>query len=137
MDEYKSAITKYDRLCEERNNNKFWAENITEATENISSLIVWQNFYAYLANSNHKFTNVWKPSLGEQVDQGLKVKYDDREYKTKTVHNGNVTYIKMTPDNLNVLNKDGEQMDSVPEGIQEEKSNSIAQASNEIRKFRV
>ena len=69
MDEYSQVISKYDRLCTDRDNHSFWAENITEATEDIKSLIVWQNFYAYLANSDHVFTDVWKESLGEQVDK--------------------------------------------------------------------
>ena len=47
MDEYNSVIKKYDRLCEERNNHLFWAENITEASSGITSKIVWQNFYVW------------------------------------------------------------------------------------------
>ena len=37
MDEYNRVIAKYDRLCEERNDNRFWAQNITEATEGVTS----------------------------------------------------------------------------------------------------
>ena len=111
MDEYNIVITKYDRLCFERDNHSFWAENITEATEDISSLIVWQNFYAYLADSSHSFTDTWKESLGEQVDQGLTLKCGDQQFDTVTVQNGNVTYIKMTPENLNASSKHGEQVD--------------------------
>lgn len=128
MDEYNHVITKYDRLCEERDNHSFWAENITEATEDISSLIVWQNFYAYLADSGHVFTDVWKQSIGEQVDNGLTAEFDNHKFETKTVQNGNVTYIKMTPKILNTSNKTEhgrcEQMDLIPEGIQEEKSDT-------------
>ena len=127
MDEYKLVIAKYDRLCKERNNNSFWAENITEATENISSAIVWQNFYAYMSDSGHKYTDLWKQSIGEQVDGGLTLKWGDQKFDTVTVQNGDVTYIKMTPtQNLSVSNKtyDGEQMVSVSQGIPEEKSNT-------------
>ena len=136
MDEYNSVIAKYDRLCVERNNNLFWADNITEATEGVTSAIVWQNFYAYLGNDSHVFTNVWKTSLGELVDDGLTHPKGDQMFKTKTVQNGNVTHIKMTPigpDNLRVLNKnnDGKQMAFIPEGIQEEKSWAQPQTGNE------
>ena len=128
MDEYHHAISKYDRLCEERDNHSFWAENITEATEDISSLIVWQNFYAYLADSGHVFTDVWQQSIGEQVDAGLTAEFDNQKFETKTVQNGHVTYIKMTPKILDTSNKTEharrKQMDLISEGIQEEKSDS-------------
>ena len=139
MDEYNFVIAEYDRLCEERNNNKFWAENITEATQNISSLIVWQNFYAYMGDSRHKYSDVWKQSLGEQVDEGLTFQEGDQKFKTITVQNGDVTYIKMTPvgQNLDVTNKtdDGEQVDRISQTIQEEKSDPLPQGSDEIGKF--
>lgn len=124
MDEYNAVISKYDQLCSDRNNNKFWADNIVEATENIKSALVWQNFYAYIGNVNHKFSNTWKESLGEQIDNGLTMKCDGQEYKTKTVKNGNVTYIQMTPppDNFNVSIKSNESLDFIPESLPEEKS---------------
>ena len=127
MDEYNTVIAKYDRLCTERNNNSFWAENIIEASENISCRIVWQNFYAYLSDSDHQYTDVWKQSIGEQVDEGLTLQSGDQKFKTVKVQNGNVTYIKMTPtQNLSVSNKthDGKQMAILSEGVQEEKSNT-------------
>ena len=112
MDEYKTAITKYDRLCKERNDNRFWSENITEATTGITSRIAWQNFYSYLGNNAHEFTEKWARSLGEEVDDGLTLEYGDQQFKTETVINGNMTIIKMTPENLNLSNKKdyGEQM---------------------------
>ena len=126
MDEYNHVIAKYDRLCEERNDNRFWAENITEATEGVTSQIVWQNFYAYLSDSGHVFTDAWKESLGEQVDNGLTMKVGDQKFETETVQNGNVTFIKMIPENLNACNKrSDEQMDIVPQGVQEEKSDPL------------
>ena len=125
MDEYNAVIQKYDRLCEERNSNLFWAENITDATEGLVTPIVWQNFYAYMANAAHKFSE-WQESLGEQFDAGRQLKLGDQQFKTKTVHNGNVTYIRMTPEeNLNVSNKHGEPVVSLLEGIQEEKSDPL------------
>ena len=125
MDEYNALIKKYDKLCEERNDNSFWAENITEATEGVTNPIVWQNFYAYMANDAHKYSD-WKESLGEQYDAGLKLEVGNQEFKTKTVQNGNVTYIRMTPDILHASNKttQHEQMVGIPEGIPEEKSNA-------------
>ena len=122
MDEYNSVIAEYDRLCEERNNNRFWAENIMEATQNISCRIVWQNFYAYLANIHHVYTDTWQNSLGELVDQGMIVKQEGQTFKTKTVHNGNVTYIRMTPDNLLSSSKDGKSLASTFKTIPEEES---------------
>ena len=139
MDEYSQVISKYDRLCTDRDNHSFWAENITEAGENITSLIVWQNFYAYLANSDHVFTGVWKESLGEQVDKGLTAEYDNQKYDTKTVQNGNVTFIKLTPQNLHASNKtpNGKRLDLISQGIQEEKSDLKPQGCDEIRKSRI
>ena len=127
MDEYNRVIAKYDRLCKERNDNRFWAENITEATEGVTSPIVWQNFYAYLSDGGHVFTDAWKESLGEQVDNGLTLKVGDQKFETESVKNGNVTFIKMIPKNLNACNKraDGEQMDIVSQGVQEEKSDPL------------
>ena len=129
MDEYNSVIQKYDRLCEERNNHLFWAENITEATADITSRIVWQNFYAYLGNDSHVYSNIWKESLGDLVDAGLRHHTGERTFQTKTVQNGNVTHIKMIPvgpENLKVFTKkkDGKQVANVFKGIPEEKSNS-------------
>jgi hypothetical protein len=129
MDEYNRVISKYNQLCEMRNDNKFWAENIIEATENVTSPIVWQNFYAYIANNTHVFSAKWQESLGEQVDQGLQMKCgnEDQQFETNTVQNGNVTYIKMTPmgENLKDSNKDhGKQMDIVSQGVPEEKSDT-------------
>ena len=126
MDEYNAVIAKYNLLCEQRNDNRFWAQNITEATENVSSPIVWQNFYAYIANSGHVFSDVWKQSLGEQVDEGLTLECGQQKFETHEVQNGNVTFIKMTPtqkfDPSNKLELDGEQMDFLFKGVQEEKS---------------
>ena len=85
MDEYNSVVAKYNRLCEERNDSRFWAENITEATQDITSRTVWQNFYAYLADSNHSFTDTWKESLGEQVDKGLTMKCGEQKFDTVKV----------------------------------------------------
>ena len=127
MDEYNRVVAKYDHLCETRNDNRFWAENITEATEGVTSAIVWQNFYAYMADSGHSFTDAWQESLGEQVDKGLTLDIGKQQFETNTVQNGNVTYIKMVPENLIACNKrpNGEQMDIVFKGVQEEKSDPL------------
>ena len=129
MDEYNSVIKKYDRLCEERNNHLFWAENITEASAGITSKIVWQNFYAYLGDGSHVFSNIWKESLGDLMKTGLTYETGEQTFQTKTVQNGNVTHIRMTPvgpENLKVFTKkeDGKQVVNIPQGIPEEKSNS-------------
>ena len=88
MDEYNSVIKKYDRLCEERNNHLFWAENITEASAGITSKIVWQNFYAYLGDGSHVFSNIWKESLGDLVDAGLRHNTGEQGFKQKRVKTG-------------------------------------------------
>ena len=125
MDEYKAVVAEYDRLCTQRNNNQFWAENITDATQPITQAIVWQNFYAYLANSKHKFCAVWQHSLGEQVEEGLLLEDGNQTFKTIRTQNGPVTYIRLTPDNKKCINKEhGKQVVDIPEGIPEEKSNS-------------
>lgn len=137
MDEYNNVVALYDRLCETRNNNKFWAENITEASANITCNLVWQNFYAYLANGNHVFTSEWRQSLGEQVDSGLTLKEGDQEFKTVEVQNGNVTYIKLTPTNKKQAKQDAEPMDIVSQGIPEEKSDDVLETGDEIGSKRV
>ena len=130
MDEYNAVTSKYDELCKERNNNLFWAQNITEATAGVTSKIVWQNFYSYLGNNEHKFSELWRESLGEQVEGGLTQPSGEHKFKTKTVQNGDVTHIKMTPigpDNLRLLNKsDAEQVAVIPERIPEEKSDTVS-----------
>lgn len=105
MDQYKNVIELYDRLCVERNDSTFWAANILDASQGITSKIVWQNFYAYMANENHVFTDTWQDSLGEQVDKGLSLKEGGVTFKTKTVQNGNITIIRMTPENFVLLIK--------------------------------
>ena len=96
MDQYNRVIALYDKLCVERNDTSLWAANILDATQQITSQIVWQNFYAYMANGNHVFTDKWQDSLGEQVDNGLVLKKEGQTFKTTTVQNGNITYIRMT-----------------------------------------
>ena len=85
MDQYKNVIELYDRLCVERNDSTFWAANILDASQGITSKIVWQNFYAYMANENHVFTDTWQDSLGEQVDKGLSLKEGGVTFKTKSL----------------------------------------------------
>ena len=87
MDEYNKVYALYDKLCVERNDSSFWAPNILDATKGITKPIVWQNFYAYMANESHVFTDKWQDSLGNQVDKGLVLKAGDVAFKTKTVKN--------------------------------------------------
>ena len=134
MDEYNSVVAKYNQLCESRNDSSFWAENITEATEAVTSRIVWQNFYAYMANSQHVFTDQWQSSLGEELDKGLTLGPSDVTFNTQTVENGNVTYIRMTPDtneNLIPMNKHGKQVVRFSETISEEASGDESKTSDE------
>ena len=135
MDEYNKVISVYDNLCLERNDSTFWANNIIDASQGITEQIVWQNFYAYLANEAHTFTDVWQSSLGEAVDQGLVLKEGDVTFKTKKVQNGNVTYIRLTPDNLNSpIKKDhGKQVARLPQEIPEVSPLVISEASDEKR----
>ena len=131
MDEYKKVIELYDKLCIERNDSTFWSANILDASQHITSKLVWQNFYAYMANDQHTFTDQWKDSLGELVDTGLTLKEEGMTFNTKKVQNGNVTYIRMTPNNLFSSNKDGKQVDRLSETIQEEKSGSEFEGGDE------
>ena len=127
MDEYNAVISKYERLCTDRNDNRFWADNITQASEDITSPIVSQNFYAYLADSSHIFSDDWSESLGDQLKNGLKVDWGGQEFDTHTVQNGNVTYIRMVPEILDASNKgcNGKSMGLISEGISEEKSDPL------------
>ena len=139
MDEYTKVCTKYNRLCTERSHSSFWADNIIQATNGITQPIVWQNFYSYMGNAQHEFSAKWQDSLGEQIDNGLKYKDGDVVFKTKTVQNGNVTYIRMTPvppeENLSVLIKkgNGESVDNIPKAIHEEASGDVVEDSDEKR----
>ena len=106
MDEYIKVCALYDKLCKERNCSTLWAANILDASQGITQKIVWQNFYAYMANTSHIYSDKWVDSLGEQVEKGLKLNDEGLKFKTKTVQNGTVTYIQMTPDILLSSNKD-------------------------------
>ena len=132
MDEYQTVCALYDKLCLERNCSTLWAANIIDASQGITQKIVWQNFYAYLANSNHIYSDKWNKSLGELVDKGLSLKNEGVQFKTKTVQNGTVTYIQMTPDILLSSNKDnGKQVADLPERIPEETPRNEPEASHE------
>ena len=133
MDEYNKVVQVYNKLCKERNDSQFWAVNILDSTKTITDKLVWQNFYAYMADENHEFTDQWQHSLGDIVDKGLSIKQEDDEitFKTKTVQNGNVTYIRMTPNILIPSNKDGEQVARFPETIQEKASGHESEGSDE------
>ena len=134
MDEYKQVCALYNKLCKERNCSTLWAANIVDASQGITKKIVWQNFYAYMANTNHIYSDKWLDSLGEQVEKGLKLNEEGIKFKTKTVQNGTVTYIQMTPEILlSSINKDnGKQVADLPERLPEETPGNEPEASNEI-----
>ena len=134
MDEYKQVCALYNKLCEERNCSTLWAANIVDASQGITQKIVWQNFYAYMANTHHIYSDKWLDSLGEQVEKGLKLNEEGIKFKTKTVQNGTVTYIQMTPEILlSSINKDnGKQVADLPERLPEETPGNEPEASNEI-----
>ena len=135
MDEYNKIVSLYNKLCTERNDSSFWASNILDATAQITEQIVWQNFYAYMANEHHIYTAQWQNSLGEEVDKGLVLPEDNR-FETKTVQNGCVTYIKMTPNNLITSSKDnGKQMDRVFKTIPEETPEHESKTGDEKCEF--
>jgi hypothetical protein len=112
MDDFNKAVKLYERLCFERSDHTFWSANLEEATLHLKTDIVWQNFYSYLNNNEHEFTSTMKPSLGDSIDNntlGDVYKWDANEYNYKTVQNGNVTIMQVTPikeiddEKLNVL----------------------------------
>ena len=132
MDEYNKIVHLYDKLCVDRNDPSFWAVNILDATHGITSKLVWQNFYAYMANEAHEFTDQWKDSLGELVDTGFKLNQDGVTFNTKKVQNGNVTYIQMTPKKLNPLDKEnGKQVVGLSQTIPEETSGNESEGCDE------
>ena len=133
MDEYKQVCALYNKLCEERNCSTLWAANIVDASQGITQKIVWQNFYAYMANTHHIYSDKWLDSLGEQVEKGLKLNEEGIKFKTKTVQNGTVTYIQMTPEILlSSINKDnGKQVADIPERLPEETPRNEPEASHE------
>ncbi len=134
MDEYKQVCALYNKLCKERNCSTLWAANIVDASQGITQKLVWQNFYAFLANSSHIYSDKWLDSLGEQVEKGLKLNEEGIKFKTKTVQNGTVTYIQMTPEILlSSINKDnGKQVADIPERVPQETPGDEFEASNEI-----
>ena len=113
MDEYNSVCAVYNNLCANRSDPSFWAENILEGTQGITNKLVWQNFYAFLCNENHKFTDQWQPSLGELVDTGFVLEDGNVTFKEHKVQNGNITHIQLTPTNnlscTSKSNKENEQ----------------------------
>ena len=136
MDEYQKVVQLYDKLCSERSDSTFWAANILDATQGITSKIVWQNFYAYMANEHHEFTDQWKDSLGELVDTGFTLKQDGVTFDTKKVQNGNVTYIRMTPKNLKPLDKEnGKQVVGLSQTVSEETPEHVSETSDEKCEF--
>jgi hypothetical protein len=109
-EEYQQAVKLYNRLCLERPHHTFWSANLEEATTGLKTNIGWQNFYCYLNNDTHTFTSIMKPSLGDSITNntiGDIYQSDANEYKYKTVQNGNVTIMRVTPivddEKLNVL----------------------------------
>ena len=134
MDEYNQVCALYDKLSLERNCSTLWAANIIDASQGITQKIVWQNFYAYMANTHHIYSDKWLDSLGEQVEKGLKLNEEGIKFKTKTVQNGTVTYIQMTPEILlSSINKDnGKQVADIPERLPEETPGNEFEASDEI-----
>lgn len=132
MDEYNKICALYDKLCTERSDSSFWAINILDATKGITQKIVWQNFYQYMANSSHEFTDTWQTSLGEQIDNGLTMETGGVKFKTHEVKNGNVTHIRMIPESDNLTPTiNGEQVVGLSEAIPEETPRDITEASDE------
>ena len=134
MDEYQTVCALYDKLCLERNCSTLWAANIVDASQGITQKIVWQNFYAYMANTHHIYSDKWLDSLGDQVEKGLKLNEEGIKFKTKTVQNGTVTYIQMTPEILlsSIKKDNGKQVADLPETISVETPRNEPEASNEI-----
>lgn len=102
MDEYNTAVELYEKLCEERPYDENWSDNIIEGSVGIKSPIAWQNFHSYLSNTSHSFVNRMLPSLGDAIDNGevsseIVYNKDPYEYDYKTVDNGPVRIIRMTP----------------------------------------
>ena len=121
MDEYLIATKKYTKICKARNNTKFWADNIIEASAGLKDPVAWQNFYAFLSDDTHVFAP-WETSLGECIDGGLKHPAQPNDYKSTVVMNGNVHHIRLTPTQniCNPLVKDHgstKSVDRLPKGV--------------------
>ena len=125
MDEFNRVCAMYNKLCLERSDSTCWADNILKATQGITQKIVWQNFYAYLANDSHEFTDQWQQSLGDLVDTGFVFEEGDVTFKERKVQNGNITHIQLTPTNnlgstIKSIEEDGEQMAGLLKAVSEE-----------------
>jgi hypothetical protein len=101
MDEYLKTVKLYNQLCYDRSHHSFWSDNLQEGTVHLKSKIAWQNFYSYLNNSDHEYSSLIKPSIGDSIDDntiGNIYETDTHEYQYKTILNGNVTIIQVTPE---------------------------------------
>ena len=119
--QYHEAVMEYEKLCLRRSDPSQWSENIIDATANIVENIAWTNFYTYLADDSHKYSNLKTRTLGDALNDGP-IKRLDSPVKLKTtyVKNGTVTHIRVTPDISQYIEKDGRKsVDELPETVDE------------------
>ena len=134
MDEYNKTVKLYNQICNDRDHHTFWSENIVEATQDLKDPIAWQNFYAYLANDQHKFTLKQGVTLGEaMLSDSFADPYANTKFKCKEFKNGNVTIIKMTPENFDTNNKidNGEPLVNISEKLQIEAQGTVSERCDE------
>ena len=98
-EQYHKAIAKYETLCLERTDPSQWSENIIDATTGILENIAWTNFYTYLSDDTHEYSSRKTRTLGDALAEGP-IKRPEMPVKLKTtcVKNGSLTYIRVTPD---------------------------------------
>ena len=93
------ACSKYNKLCKERRDPSQWSDNIIDATTGITENVTWTNFYSFLSNEEHAYSESKTRTLGDVLNEGPITPIESEiKLKTTRVQNGNVTYIRVTPD---------------------------------------
>ena len=120
--QYMEAVAKYEKLCLERTDPSQWRENIIDATTDIIENIAWTNFYTFLADDRHQYSSLKTRTLGDALQEGpIKTMETPVKLKTTSVKNGTVTYIRVTPDICQYIEKHGRKksVDHLPETVDE------------------
>ena len=119
--QYHTAVTEYERLCKARTDPSQWSENIIDATTDLVEPIAWTNFYTYLSDEAHKYSDIKTRTLGDALDDGpILPSPCPVKLKTVSVQNGTVTHIRVTPDISSYIEKDGRKsLDELSETMDE------------------
>lgn len=121
--QYLAAVSKYDELCETRTDPSQWSENIIDASVGITENIAWTNFYSYMADDQHAYSERKTRTLDDALKDGPILPANSTiRLKEKWIQNGTVTHILVTPDISQYIEKDDgrkKSVDQLPEIVDE------------------